>query len=837
MLGDVFFALIAFAICILVKVLFGCFAGSIATFLAAGGAASVAEVVCIFAFVSTLIADLIAFIIILVRANRAGMFANLCAIFALDVTSGVTSVVINVIGNFALVSAIFNVTGSVASVVINVTRYFANVVTTYRVTNGIAGAGVVMVRNRSYTNFTTYVTSGIAIMAIKVISYCAFFITNIALVVASIGVNMLDSASEAAHFTGSVASILKTGVSSYTLKAANITIGIAGIVPSVSFFGYVTGITAEVTYGVAVTIINVRNFSGNTAKVTCLIAHVIVFMRSRTLKTTFATLAITRSPSMFRSFARKTAFATIGITSTTPIVILFLYFALKSANVTIGIAVRGVRVFANCTFCFTNITFSIASIVILVLNLARKVTVVTLGIALGKYVFCFTIEVTTGVITSCITFIVKIVFGFTCKSTNIAESIAIVIPFVCAYCYLANLSAQVTSGITVTIIVMAYNSALLATNITIGVAGIIIKLVVYSHVTFHHITQNAADRALGRADLFEIVCNCACFITIFTLGIALNEIVGSGTYITAEVTSCITVIIVLVCFALATSVSANVTTGIASVTISLLGVGFVQRLAFVVTTLGITSGITSVIKRFVGIRNVQRITCVSANNRAILALNVTSGIASVVINVLNLASEVATFNITIGIAIVVENVRIDFTSETAIFNITHGIAITGPFVRGFTSVSATCNVTNSIAIAGPLVIGNGSFAFESTTLNVTLVITITAVLVIGNLTHIATTLCVTIRVASVVVCMIFVGSPYGDDLHIIVYGHCFRIPGRTVFEHPTNKIISALGGRFQIGDITATGYIDRIHRASAGRIKRYGFWIKKYPSSRNSKHD
>lgn len=220
----------------------------------------------------------------------------------------------------------------------------------------------------------------------------------------------------------------------------------------------------------------------------------------------------------------------------------------------------------------------------------------------------------------------------------------------------------------------------------------------------------------------------------------------------------------------------------------------------------VTSGITIMIESSFGIGNVQRI-----------------------------ASEITSGRITGGIASIVELMSANFALESATFYVTNGIAITGPFVTCGASISAVSNVTNRVA--GVIEFVRENLAFEATTNVVTGVVAFAGVLVICNFTGKGTTLGVTIGVTQRAKGVVGVRSPNSDQMNVICYGSCFGIPFGAVFELPTNKVVSALGGVSQIGELLAASYGDRCNGASAIRIKGYGFGIKEEQNSRKYKRN
>ena len=172
----------------------------------------------------------------------------------------------------------------------------------------------------------------------------------------------------------------------------------------------------------------------------------------------------------------------------------------------------------------------------------------------------------------------------------------------------------------------------------------------------------------------------------------------------------------------------------------------------------------------------------------------------------------------------------NFTLESAAFYVTNGIASTGPFVACGASISAVSNVTNRVA--GVIEFVRENLALESTANVVTGVVAFAGEFVICNFTGKGTTLGVTIGVTQRAKDVVGVRSPNRNQMHIICYGSCLGIPSGAVLELPTNKVVSALGGVSQIGELFTAGYGDRCNGASAIRIKGYGFGIKEEQNSR-----
>jgi hypothetical protein len=263
-------------------------------------------------------------------------------------------------------------------------------------------------------------------------------------------------------------------------------------------------------------------------------------------------------------------------------------------------------------------------------------------------------------------------------------------------------------------------------------------------------------------------------------------------------------------------------------------------LTLVITTGSVTSGITRIIKCFLGVGNVQRLASVRAICLFAVCINVNYNITSCITvvgessfgiaDVQRIASETTVFNVTNGIAIMIELVTGNFTLKFTLFYVTDGVASASPIVVNCTGVTATGDITNIITSMGPFVISNRRLANESTTGNVTGGIAIATILVRGNFTSEGTTFGVTIGVTKTAEFVISVKSPSSDEVHIIGYGSGL-IPFGAVFKFPTGKGISALGGVFQICKSFAACYFDGVQFASAGRIEGYGLGIKEHQNS------
>lgn len=764
------------------------------------------------------------------------VIANVVA--ALYVTSSIAVVGVNVAGNLANVVTTDYVTNCIAIAIVNVRRNLASSAT--NVTGCITSVAVDVFLNNCFANKATKNTSGVT-----VIFKCVANLTNV---------------SAALYITNGVTNI-GVFVSDCTGESASIALCITSMIVNV---GSVTGFFTVVTNGITFTFVNVGNLANASAQVTGLVTYVVVFVRSNAFKAARVTGCITRIViGVLDSITRNATNITVGVTLAVvcPSVHILGDFTLQATVVTVGVALVGVNVSTYCALCLTYVTIGVASVVVLVsIGLAYCLTYVTLSItSVGVGMCDVTVVATTLVVTSGITAVGVFMICFALISTagGVTQGVTVVIPNVVND---ASLTAKVTSGVTnatlILVIVIVIGvvvcfgnglAAVVITNVTDCITRVIVCVRTRTDVDF---TTTYGCTLFG-ASIDELVGDLAGVCTLVTIGIAsVGEAVRCYAFVSTEVTNSIAIVVVNVSNTVATGVSTNVANGIALITECLIGVRDVQRLTGVAaiyrlafcggTNNCVASGVASVIKGSLGVADVQGVASVATVyglSGSVCSNNSVASSVAIVIkssfgigNVQRIASEITTVGVTSGIASIVELMSANFALESAAFYVTNGIASTGPFVACGASISAVSNVTNRVA--GVIEFVRENLALESTANVVTGVIAFAGEFVICNFTGKGTTLGVTIGVTQRAKDVVGVGSPNCNQMHIICYGSCLGIPSGAVLELPTNKVVSALGGVSQIGELFTAGYGDRCNGASAIRIKGYGFGIKEEQNSR-----
>ena len=797
--------------------------------------------------------------------------------FAAKVAISVASVVIRVGDILATgISATLNVARTIASSGVGVSIYavVANVVAALYVTSSIAVVGVNVAGNLANVVTTDYVTNCIAIAIVNVRRNLASSATNVTGCITSVAVNVflnncfankatkntsgvtvvfkcvanLTNVSAALYVTNGVTNI-GVFVSDCTGESASVALCITSMIVNV---GSVTGFFTVVTNCITFTFVNVGNLANASAQVTGLVTYVVVFVRSNAFKSARVTGCITRIViGVLDSITRNATNITVGVTLAVvcPSVHILGDFTLQATVVTVGVALVGVNVSTYRALCLTYVTIGVASVVVLVsIGLAYCLTYVTLSItSVGVGMCDVTVVATTLVVTSGITAVGVFMLCFALISTagGVTQGVTVVIPNVGNG---ASLTAKVTSGVAnatlilvlviVIGVVVCFGNGLAAVVLT-NVTGCITRVIVCVRTGAEIDFTTTYGCTLFGASIGELVGDLTSVCTLVTIGITIvREVVRSYAFVSTEVTNSIAIVVVNVSNTVATGVTANVANGIALITECLIGIRGVQRLTGVTAGLlfavlicpsgSVTSGVASVVESCLGVADVQRI--------ALVVTNVTSGIARAgessfgIGNVQRIASEITTVGVTSGIASIVELMSANFALESAAFYVTNGIASTGPFVACGASISAVSNVTNRVA--GVIEFVRENLALETTTNVITGVVAFAGEFVICNFTSEGTTLGVTIGVTQRAKDVVGVGSPNCNQMHIICYGSCLGIPSGAVLELPTNKVVSALGGVSQIGELFTASYGDRCNGASAIRIKGYGFGIKEEQNSR-----
>lgn len=659
------------------------------------------------------VTNCITYATVLVRRNLAGSTAN--------VTSCIALVAINVILNRRCTGFLANVTGCIASIAICM-LYCANVSATFDITGGITSIiecvgnfanestlitiDITLVCPSVYnvaTGFTAEVTIGIAITAIRVFKL-AHIVTQVTRLVAQTKVFVRRNACQSANVTFVITGGFPSMFGCCAVEAAGVTHCIAFTAPSV--FGCAFS-TANVALGIASIVVFMRYCTFNAAIVALGIATIIVYVRRHFACVPATLLYIAFFPSGVTSSVTIIA---IGVLDFTVILTVFV--------VTSGVTITAVLV---CCLAFVaatgGITKSIATIIPNVIYLANSTTKVTSGITnaavnvlviiLGV-VICFGKRLATVVSANITCGIANIAIdmghrsnvnftttlGCTQFRTSIGEFVR----------NLASVVTLVTIGVAIVIpIVRSYTFVF--TEVTNSIAIIII------YVCLTVATNVSANVTNGIASITECQCGIgdmqglACVITSIQFTVYISPLGGVTNGVARMIKSFLGIGFVqrfasvraIRLFAVYTNFNYNVTRCITRAGESRFGIANVQRFASEIATNRITIGIAIVIKIVAGkfTRKTTAfyvtggvaitgplVTCGAGISTTGDITNIITIMRPFVISNGGLANESTTGNVTGGIAIATILVRVDFTGEVTTFGVTIGVTKTAEFVIG-----------------------------------------------------------------------------------------------------------------------------------------------------------